>query len=745
MKENALREHTRRFAAATQDSRRIFGAIILLRTVFFTLFIFTVDRLWDLGTPAWLVSAGAAAGLLAATYSAFTRLSHRGFFTIFALAFVAGKASLSLLTLMPTPDIRVFQLYALQQHLALILGAAGLAALSTWFFWRFTHALTIEILALGAVFVSLFAPHRNYHFDTLQAVNSLAWRYGLSQLAMLVIVGACVFILLLAYFFTATLPGKPQASPGKPGGSVVHYGGGNRLAGTLLLVLACLMLSLVSYEIYGHHSRAASTLIRNGVGDENREGLSPLNFHSALGTSNQPAALVRLENDYSGNPFSPMLYFRESALSELEGNALVIGPHERDSDVSFTSPSEPFSGSEEIGADKRTPVAQSIYLLTNHKNAFAVDYPQSIVGLKLPDNTNKFKAAYRAESLAPNFKFSDLIGAQVGNPEWSPEVQRYYLKTHADPRYKELAEHLTAGARTPIEKAARIIDYLNKNAIYTLTPNHELGADEDPVAPFLFGKEKRGYCVHFAHAVTYMLRAVGIPSRIGTGYLTDLSQSKDGHILLRMSDRHAWAEVFIEGIGWLPFDVQPEHVETNAESPVDMKVLEELMGLLGPGEEILPEKTKEGERGLKGEEFFAPAAADVLVTLGAFALSLILIKAYLLFSWMLPAAPGRQLRRGYRAIAARLHDLGFKRRIGETREEFRNRVSSSLGWPVLSLTTALNRANYAPAEAFNIDRRQLQELIRGDFQALRGLPLRRRISGLFNPSCIIAALGGSRW
>ncbi|MFM1846972.1 MAG: hypothetical protein RL417_446, partial [Pseudomonadota bacterium] len=295
----------------------------------------------------------------------------------------------------------------------------------------------------------------------------------------------------------------------------------------------------------------------------------------------------------------------------------------------------------------------------------------------------------------------------------------------------------------PVEKAARLVEYLSKKAIYTLTPNHKTAPHEDPVAPFLFG-DMRGYCVHFAHAVTYMLRSLGIPSRIATGYLTDLSQSKDGHILLRMSDRHAWAEVFIVGFGWVPFDVQPEQVESHGDTQVDMKLLEELMGSLEPGEEILPKDITRDEPRMEEPswiEKFHPGIALGLAVLILFVV--VSLKLFLRFGWLLPASPAATLRRCARATLSTLYDRGYRRQKGETRAEFRARLTAELGISPVEITTALTPFIYAPAAPAHLA--AIRELHRRDRTVLARTPWYSKVAGFLNPSSVIAALLGERW
>jgi hypothetical protein len=725
-------------------ARFSFRAVVVLRCLFFCAFVYSLHRLINLGTSPLLVSFGAALGVVAVSQLAFTNLTHRGFFTLLVLGYFAYRLLLLPLNLLAySAFFRAFLGFDLSLHLDLIIGALAIAGLSTWAFWKFRHALTLEILGLSIAAVYLFAGHRNFHFDTPQIIHRLAWALKVQQLSTLIGIGTVMVIAILSYVYFATLPGKPAADIAAPRVRA-DAARPNLVLSALIATLFIGLFYAITTILYTYYNEAAATRAANGVGEATNEGMTPLGFHSALGSTNQPAALVRLEGDYKENPFLPMMYMRESALSQFNGRELAIANRTYDQDVSSIAPGEAYRNDEDTRLLSRVPLAQSIYLLTEHKLAFAVDYPTSIVGLKNP-NPSRFKGAFRAYSMAPGFSLQSLADQEVGDPAWSQTTRDHYLYPHPDHRYAELAEQISEGVTRPVEKAAAIVQYLSKNAIYTLTPNHEVKPDEDPVAPFLFG-DKRGYCVHFAHATVYMLRALGIPARIGTGYLTDLSQAKDGHILLRMSDRHAWAEVYVTNHGWIPFDTQPEQVENHADTQVDMKVLEELMGLLDPGEEILPKDITKDEAGAEETHpFYTPNGREFFYLLALLVTLMLMTKAYLRFGWLLPGDSRFKLRRSYIAVLSWLHDLGYRRDVGETREEFRARIERQLGAPALSLARLHLLSHYAAPGADSLDANRVSRIRRQDFKQLSQLHLLRRVLAAINPSSSFASLMGLRW
>jgi protein-glutamine gamma-glutamyltransferase len=85
---------------------------------------------------------------------------------------------------------------------------------------------------------------------------------------------------------------------------------------------------------------------------------------------------------------------------------------------------------------------------------------------------------------------------------------------------------------------------------YTLSPPL-LGMHS--VDEFLF-ETRSGFCEHFASAFVVLMRAAGVPARVVTGYQGGEVNPVDGHLLVRQSDAHAWAEVWMPERGWMRVD-----------------------------------------------------------------------------------------------------------------------------------------------------------------------------------------------
>ncbi len=104
--------------------------------------------------------------------------------------------------------------------------------------------------------------------------------------------------------------------------------------------------------------------------------------------------------------------------------------------------------------------------------------------------------------------------------------------------------------------------YFNREGFqYTLSPP-PLGINE--VDDFLFGTRK-GFCEHFASSFVFLMRAAGIPARVVTGYQGGEYNDLGNYYIVRQSDAHAWAEVWLRGRGWVRVDptaaIAPARVE----------------------------------------------------------------------------------------------------------------------------------------------------------------------------------------
>jgi len=120
---------------------------------------------------------------------------------------------------------------------------------------------------------------------------------------------------------------------------------------------------------------------------------------------------------------------------------------------------------------------------------------------------------------------------------------------------RQLAAQVTAGATDTYDKVLALTTYLQRTYHYSLQLS-PVPAGQDPVDWFLFDV-KTGYCEQFASAETLMLRSLGIPARLATGYSTGDYDPLLDQAVVRERDAHAWVEVWFGNHGWVPVDPTP--------------------------------------------------------------------------------------------------------------------------------------------------------------------------------------------
>jgi transglutaminase-like putative cysteine protease len=155
---------------------------------------------------------------------------------------------------------------------------------------------------------------------------------------------------------------------------------------------------------------------------------------------------------------------------------------------------------------------------------------------------------YKAES-HPLFRHGPRTSPAAVLPEYlelppgfNPRTFELAAEMRRDPR-------LAAGGPPMLIQAA--LERLRTgNYQYTLDP----GVYGQHTADEFWFDRKQGFCEHIASAFVVLMRAMNIPARIVTGYQGGERNAVDGFWVLRQSDAHAWAEVWLAGQGWVRVD-----------------------------------------------------------------------------------------------------------------------------------------------------------------------------------------------
>jgi transglutaminase-like putative cysteine protease len=153
-------------------------------------------------------------------------------------------------------------------------------------------------------------------------------------------------------------------------------------------------------------------------------------------------------------------------------------------------------------------------------------------------------------------------------PQGNPESLRRALQLppEGDPRTRAWASELKQRHADPQQLVAAVLQHFNRQPyVYTLRPP-PLGADN--IDAFLFDT-RRGFCAHYAGAMTFVLRAAGIPARVVAGYQGGELNPAGNYLLVHQFDAHAWVEYWRPGRGWVSadptFQVAPNRIERGLE------------------------------------------------------------------------------------------------------------------------------------------------------------------------------------
>ncbi len=205
----------------------------------------------------------------------------------------------------------------------------------------------------------------------------------------------------------------------------------------------------------------------------------------------------------------------------------------------------------------------------NNEHLFSVGQPlqsdaaaQARVGGDLPDVTSLTPAdhlsngdSYSVTGSVNVASIDQLKFAGDAYPSWVTD--RYLALPDSLPARVQLkAQEVARSAATPYEKAAAIEKYLRTFPNDYNVPKTPSGRDS--VDYFLFDAQ-RGYFDYHASAMAVMLRSIGIPARVATGYVIDPLQRDGDSDLYHLTQRNAfaWPEVYFPAIGWVEFSPTP--------------------------------------------------------------------------------------------------------------------------------------------------------------------------------------------
>jgi len=282
------------------------------------------------------------------------------------------------------------------------------------------------------------------------------------------------------------------------------------------------------------------------------------------------------------------------------------------------------------------------------------------------------------------------------------------------------AEGVARGARTPYGAVVAIEAWLRSAGGFTYDEQPPRPAGAPPLAYFV-SQGKRGYCQHFAGSMALMLRFLGIPARVATGFTS--GDYRDGVWNVTDHNAHAWVEVWFPGQGWVSFDPTPGRgtfggiYSFASDSQEAIEALNR--GELGEGG-VDPDRLARGAdlptAGAGGEAW---RPSPFAIGLGLAALWLGVVgggKTVRRRVARLTRDPRRAATASRRELEAFLRDQGIAIGPAATLDDLRLTLARELGLDARAFTLAVGRARFGPPDRKGHDasapRRELERLLR---------------------------------
>jgi len=319
-----------------------------------------------------------------------------------------------------------------------------------------------------------------------------------------------------------------------------------------VLVAKALPLMLVAYLLF---PRIQGTLW--GLPVDAHAGLTGLSeimrpgSINSLSESTAPAFRVTFEG---AMPSPRDLYWRSLVLTDTDGR-------------NWSRPRRASADADESFEGLGEPVRYTVTLEPSDKPWMpALDLPAEIPAEGRARNgyTLEFRASMRERQ---TYTLSSYPRYRTPPLEPEERAANLQLPEETSPRARALAERWRHESTEPLAVArAALAHFRQENFVYTLKPPL-LGAD--PVDEFLFDT-RRGFCEHYTAAFVTLLRAAGVPARIVNGYQGGEVNAAGNYLIVRQSDAHAWAEIWVPGDGWVRVDptnaVAPERIEIGSDA-----------------------------------------------------------------------------------------------------------------------------------------------------------------------------------
>lgn len=258
--------------------------------------------------------------------------------------------------------------------------------------------------------------------------------------------------------------------------------------------------------------------------------------------------------------------WRAEVFDTYDGTTWTIGDRETqilpaaDASGSFRLP--PTQVGEGFATLDTVRLTQTFYVDTPQPNVlFAAATPSSVYFPSSGLRVDRYGSVRTPILLDEGMVYSVVSDVPVSDPwllaqagRMMPRGMERYLQTPEElpGRIGELAASITRGAGSEYDRVLRVQAWIQRNTRYNLdVPADPAGVDA--VDRFLF-VTREGFCEQIASSMAVMLRTLGIPTRLVTGYGPGTRNPFTGYFEVKQSDAHAWLEVYYPSAGWVQYD-----------------------------------------------------------------------------------------------------------------------------------------------------------------------------------------------
>lgn len=263
---------------------------------------------------------------------------------------------------------------------------------------------------------------------------------------------------------------------------------------------------------------------------------------------------------YTGNP----TYLRLTALDSFDGNSWRIAPRTEGQKLTGGPLTPPVGFTGDLAKVEQTKMR--IDVSRNFRSQFVpVPYPLRSISLKnrwrfdptsldIVSASGQVVGGQEYDLVAYNMqpKVKDLRDSVVPG---APDSYTSQVPRNTPRSIRQKAREVTSEADGNRFEQAVLLQEWFRSGEFTYSTDTGGQSGIRALEAFLLD-DKTGYCEQFATGMALMARVLGIPARVGIGFLPG-QPGEDGKQVVRMHDMHAWPELYFAGTGWVRFEPTP--------------------------------------------------------------------------------------------------------------------------------------------------------------------------------------------